>query len=156
MERVIFIVDIEDPRAVRKMIQLSGKSSENSFFFLMPSNYWEYDPKKCVHFFDESITTSEEFVERTPRAGEFILSTKEHQKSKIVNYLNHDFHVVLFCRGLQAKDRLIDTLEELCAMYPHFEYHQNNSFYPEHSKAEEIQDFENFLEPVAEGRLVRK
>jgi hypothetical protein len=128
MERVIFIVDIEDPRAVRRMIQLSGGSSENSFFFLMPSNYWEYDPKKCVHLFDESITTSEELVERAPKAGEFLLSTKKHQKSKIVNYLNHDFYVVLFCRGPQAKTDLVNMVEELCAMYPHFEYYQNTNF----------------------------
>lgn len=146
IERVIFIVDIDDKSSVRKKRQHnSDESSENPFFFLMPSNYWEYDPQKILQYLDTSIVDSEEFSHYLPSTEKYSFS-REIADGKVVNAVD-DLYILIFCKGYTAKNRIRKIFEEICEINPNIEVYEN-LLCNQHTHVNEIKDFEEFLAPM--------
>lgn len=146
-ERVIFLVDIDDESAIRKKSKHSRSLAEGRFLFCLPSNYWEYDPKKIITFVDRSIIKSEEFKYRFPsnRFAKKIFS-QEIIKKQMLYAVSHCY-VMVFCKGEEAKQNIREMFDEICEISPDVEVYENQ-YCKQDTDIEEIKDFEEFLAPM--------
>jgi len=149
-ERVIFLVDIEDSVAKKRKLQISltRELLEKDFFFLIPPEYKEYDPKSFFYGFDDSIIDSEEFRERFNPGFDNIRSL-EIKKKQLQNILEK-YNLVIFCKGLDAKKDLRELILEVYSKLTnfHMSVFENTLCDREYTKLEEIYNFEYFLDRV--------
>lgn len=150
MERVVFIVDIDDSTAVRAKRQISSNVSSDEFCFLFPEEKNEYDPQNIIPLLDDSIIEDENFRDRVPE-NYYSHLNKQSFMGTINQALNEGLHILLYCRGDVHKERLLEWLDELSAQNGGIEVFQNHSFNPDYDDPKDIVVFEPYFEEIVQA-----
>lgn len=146
-ERVVFIVDIEDSSAIRAKKQISTNVSSDDFCFLFPEEKNQYDPNKTIPLLDDSIIENEKFRSRVPE-NYYSFLDKKRFKETLSEALEEELHILVFCKGLQAKEKLFSWVYELSQEKGSIEIFQNHIFDFEYDNPQDVVLFESHFEEV--------
>lgn len=150
MERVVFLVDIDDGKAVRAKRQSSSEISSDDFCFLFPAQKNEYNPQNIIPLLDDSIIEEQSFRDRVPE-NYYSHSNKQSFLETIAEALEKGLHIFLYCRGDVRKERLLEWLNELPIQSGELEIFQNHSFNPDYDDPKDIVIFEPYFEEIIQA-----
>jgi len=147
MERVVFLVNIEDSSAVRAKRQNSLTVSLEDFCFLFPGEVNEYNPNKIIPLLDDSIIEDENFRDRIPE-DYYSSMNKERFKDAVSEALEQGIHILLYCKGEISKEKLFGWLEEIFQEKGSIEIFQNHVFDSDYDNPQDVVIFEPYFEEI--------
>lgn len=150
IEYVLMLVDIEDSSATR-LARKKLSNDEKDFFFMLPKEYFEYNPQDFFIVLDESITESSDFDEglrkrmiKSKKRGGF----KEYSMENLAKIFKHQTKVLIFCKGVKVRTEILLELKDFCEENPHVIQLPTQKCDPEYDRFEDLFCFDSFLEEI--------